>query len=193
VVAANGSTVPVSANSDRRSGNSVLLNIGLLNNFQRIIDLDPKVADGALQIRMSQQQLDGPEIPSPAIYQNGFGAPERVCTLFRWVQTDFSYPASDNPCILACRQMLRRLKPALEKSVLWHQPVPNYPVSEWVPSLLGDLKLHGPMGFLLHYDASIGNSGTLGDITRPDLDQVASPELAVESQVEQGQIAMPMG
>jgi hypothetical protein len=49
------------------------------------------------------------------------------------------------------------------------------------------------MGFLLHYDASIGNSGTLGDITRPDLDQVASPELAVESQVEQGQIAMPMG
>jgi hypothetical protein len=36
------------------------LDLGLLRNLQGVIDLDPKVSNGALQLGMAEQQLDGP-------------------------------------------------------------------------------------------------------------------------------------
>lgn len=37
-----------------------LLDFSLLRYFQRIIDLDPKISNRALQLGMAEQELDGP-------------------------------------------------------------------------------------------------------------------------------------
>lgn len=39
---------------------SPVLYLGLLGNLQCVIDLDPKVSNGALQLDMTEQELDGP-------------------------------------------------------------------------------------------------------------------------------------
>ena len=62
------------AQCDRRSG----LHLRLLGDLQRIIDLDPEVADGAFQLRVPEQQLNGPEIPGSPVDQRCLGAPQRM-------------------------------------------------------------------------------------------------------------------
>ncbi len=37
-----------------------VLDLSLLRDLQRVIDLDPKVSNGALQLAMAEQELDGP-------------------------------------------------------------------------------------------------------------------------------------
>jgi hypothetical protein len=39
-----------------------------------VIDLDPKIADGAFDFRMTQQELDRPQIASSPIYEGSFGS-----------------------------------------------------------------------------------------------------------------------
>jgi hypothetical protein len=51
------------------------LNLGLLRDLQSIVDLDPEVSDGALKFAMTEEKLDGPEIPDPPIDQRRFGSP----------------------------------------------------------------------------------------------------------------------
>lgn len=40
------------------------LDVDLLSNLDRVINLDTKVANGALDLRMSEQKLDGSEVAS---------------------------------------------------------------------------------------------------------------------------------
>ena len=44
------------------------LHLRLLSNLQSIVDLDPKIPDGAFKFRVAKQELDRPEIfrPLPA-------------------------------------------------------------------------------------------------------------------------------
>ena len=51
------------------------LHLGLFGNLQRVVDLDPKVSDGAFKFRMAEQELNGPKIPGPAIDQSRLGSP----------------------------------------------------------------------------------------------------------------------
>lgn len=55
--------------------------------------------------------------------------------------------------------------------------------------LLGNFKLHGPLGFLLHYDGSRNYSTTLRDVADTDTKQIAAAKLAIDCQIEQSQIA----
>jgi hypothetical protein len=53
--------------------------INLLGNRERIVDLDTKVSDGALHLRVAQEELYCPQIASAPVDQRGLGAPDRVC------------------------------------------------------------------------------------------------------------------
>ena len=44
-------------------------NLGLLCHFQGVVDLNPKISNGALQLRMAKQKLNGPQVLCPAIDQ----------------------------------------------------------------------------------------------------------------------------
>ena len=53
-----------------------------------IIQLDPKISRGALQLGMTKQQLGGPEITRFAIEHRDLGAPQAVRAVLGWLQSD---------------------------------------------------------------------------------------------------------
>ena len=54
------------------------LDFGLLRDFQSIIDLDAKVSDGAFQLGMAKQQLNGPQVLRALVDQGCLGSPHGV-------------------------------------------------------------------------------------------------------------------
>jgi hypothetical protein len=49
------------------AASSLRLNLRLLGDLQCIVDLDAEIPDGTFELRVSKQELNGPEIPSPPI------------------------------------------------------------------------------------------------------------------------------
>lgn len=55
--------------------------------------------------------------------------------------------------------------------------------------MLGDLKLHGSLGFLLHDSRPHGDAIPVGNIANAQLHQITRPELAVDGDIEQGEFS----
>jgi len=60
-----------------------MLYLSLLRYLQCVIDLDPKVSNGALQLGMTEQELDGPEVLGSLIDQCRLGPSHRVRAIDR--------------------------------------------------------------------------------------------------------------
>src|SRR5437762_2764955 len=56
----------------------VTSDVNLLCYGQRVVDLNPKVADCALDLRMAEEQLHGAEISRALVDQRRLSAPQRV-------------------------------------------------------------------------------------------------------------------
>ena len=54
------------------------LNLGLLGDLQRVVYLDAEVSDGAFELGMAKQQLNGSQVLRPLVYQRRFRSPHRV-------------------------------------------------------------------------------------------------------------------
>jgi hypothetical protein len=52
------------------------LHLSLLSDLQRIVNLDAEIPDGAFQLCVSEQQLNGPEILGPPVDKRRLGAPQ---------------------------------------------------------------------------------------------------------------------
>ena len=52
------------------------LHLRLLGNLQCIVNFDPQIPDGAFELRVSEQQLNGSEILSPSVDQRRLGTPQ---------------------------------------------------------------------------------------------------------------------
>jgi hypothetical protein len=67
------------------------------------------------------------------------------------------------------------------------------PDGEGLAGLFGDFELHRSMGFLLHEHGAGQQVAALGDVANPQLHEVAGAQLAVDGQIEQGQLAGIVG
>ena len=76
------------------------LDFGLLRDFQRVINLDSKVSDGAFQLAMPKQKLNRSQILRPLVDQCRFGSPHRVRAVDRWIEADGSNPLLDYTSVL---------------------------------------------------------------------------------------------
>jgi hypothetical protein len=61
------------------------------------------------------------------------------------------------------------------------------PRSDRVPRLLGDFELHWSLGLLLHDNCPGRDPAALDDIVDAETNQVASTQLAVDCEIEQGE------
>jgi hypothetical protein len=55
-----------------------LPDLGLLGDLQRIVNFDAKVSDGALQLGMPKQELNGSEVLRTLVNQRCLGSPHRL-------------------------------------------------------------------------------------------------------------------
>ena len=65
------------------------------------------------------------------------------------------------------------------------------PVSDGISRWFRDLKLNGPLRLLLHDGGACADPLAVRDVAHPQFDQIAGPELAVDRQIEQCEIANP--
>jgi hypothetical protein len=81
------------------------------------------------------------------------------------------------------------MQPAREQEVLSLQLGLLDPRPQGFPCRLGDLKLDGALGLVLHDDGARCDLIAVADVADPQCDEVATPELAVDAQVEERQLA----
>ena len=74
--------------------------VNFLSNFDRVVDLDAEIADGALDLGVAEQELNGPKVTGSSVDQGRLGPPERVRAEFQRVETDAGNPLADEARIL---------------------------------------------------------------------------------------------
>jgi hypothetical protein len=60
------------------TGFEAALHLRLLRHFESVVDLDPKAADCAFQLGVSERQVDRSKILRATVDRRGFGAPQRA-------------------------------------------------------------------------------------------------------------------
>lgn len=59
------------------------LDFSLLRDFQRVIDLDAKIPDGAFELGMAKQQLNGPQVLGALVDQRRLSPAHRMRSVSR--------------------------------------------------------------------------------------------------------------
>ena len=77
--------------------------VDFLGDLRCIVNLDAKVANGALNLRVAEQQLECTHISSSSIVQRGLGPAQRVRAELQWVETDACEPLADQLQVAAHR------------------------------------------------------------------------------------------
>ena len=72
------------------------LNFGLLGDFQRVIDVDTRVANHAFQFVVPEQSLYRADDPGAPADQNSFGAAHGVRAISRRLKSDSPHPVTPN-------------------------------------------------------------------------------------------------
>ena len=58
---------------------------------QCVIDVDPEIPNGVLDLTVSEQQLDRPQVPCRFVDEGSFRAAKRVGAVLFWPQPDGDY------------------------------------------------------------------------------------------------------
>jgi hypothetical protein len=109
------------------------LHLRLLGDLQGVVGLDSQVSDGAFELGVPKEELNGPEIPGPPVDQRGVGAPQRMGAVGRRVQPDGPHPGPDIPGILPGRKMRGFRHPARKQELLRLQMRRGDPSRDRIP------------------------------------------------------------
>jgi hypothetical protein len=88
--------------------------IGLLRDFDGVVDLDAEVAHRAFDLRVTEQELHGSKVTRPPVDQHGFGTSQRMRAELRRMETDAGDPFQHEPSVLTRGESAIRIAPAGE-------------------------------------------------------------------------------
>ena len=93
-----------------QSNGSALMSsdLDLLGYGEGIIDIDAQVSNGALDLGVAEQELNGSKVPGSSVDHGRLGPPERVRAEFQRIETDAGNPLADEAGILSSRQSASR-------------------------------------------------------------------------------------
>ena len=168
------------------------LHLSLFGDLKRVVDLDPEVSDSALKFAVTQEKLDGPEIPGAPIDQRRFGTPQRMSAVSSRIQSNRRHPRPDDSGILPRRKMRRLRNAARKYELLRLQMSGRYPSAHRVPRLLGDFELHRSLSLLLHNNRAGRDMSTVDHIVDAESNQIATAQFAVDGEIEQCEFAGSM-
>ena len=83
-----------------------------LSEGQRIFEFDPKIPHGAIHLGVAKQELHGTQVAGLLVDLRDFCAPHRVRAISAGFQSDRCHPVSDDPRVLAGRDMQSFVKTA---------------------------------------------------------------------------------
>jgi hypothetical protein len=85
-----------------RAAAPAALDLSLLRELERVVNLDAKVPDCALDLAVTEQQLNRSEVLRPLVYQRCFGAAHRMRAIYGRVKSRRARPSMYHPGILPC-------------------------------------------------------------------------------------------
>jgi hypothetical protein len=77
------------------------MGVMLPSDVDRIIALDAEIAHGALNLRMSKQQLFSTKVSGSAVEKSRLSSTQRMRAELRWIEADTGRPLLHKPGILA--------------------------------------------------------------------------------------------
>ena len=162
---------------------------GLLGQDQGIVDLDAEAAHGALQLGMAEQELAGPQVARPLVDEGDLGPAQAMGAVAGRVEAGQGDPVVDETAVLPRRDVVSRVAPAREQPVARPRAPLHQPSRERAAGRLGHLERHGSAGLLLDDGRSEAHALTEVNVGHPELDEVAATKLAVDRDVERGEVA----
>jgi hypothetical protein len=162
------------------------LELDLLRDPQRVVDLDPKISDGALQIGVAKEDLDGSKVSGLLVDEGCLGSSHRMRSIGARLKANAPDPALNNACILSSGEMGRLTTPARE------QVTPSSSLHRWEPCgeggfrLFSHFELDGTFCLLLDNCRSIPDRASGPKVLNSQSDEVTRAKLAVDREIEQG-------
>jgi hypothetical protein len=169
-----------------------ILDVDLLGNFDRVIDLDAEIADSALNLRMSEQQLDYSRVACSAIDEHGFGSAQRVGAELGWIKPDAADPFMDQSGILPGGHYTHAITAAGGQELTGLSAGQSQIFVDRLSRLIGQFEPDGSTGLLLPHRRAIHRITAGCNIIDPNSDDVTAAQFAVDSEVEESKISFPV-
>lgn len=116
---------------------------------ERILHIDSKVADRALDLRVAEQDLHSTEIARPLIDDGRLRPAERVGPVILWAQPDPGHPLIDQPGILPGADVIGAVGAAGKNELVQRAAAALQPGQHAAAGRLGKLELDRPTSLLL--------------------------------------------
>lgn len=147
--------------------------IGPLGDLHGVLDVDAQIANGALQLRVPRQELNGPKVSRASVGQRSFGPAHRVRAVGARLEAGIFHLAMDDPGVLPRRQVGRFRHAAAEQEFRGLEVGMGDPCLDGLASRLGDLELDRSPRLMLHHDRAGCCLATMRDVRYPKLNQIA--------------------
>jgi hypothetical protein len=95
----------------------------------------------------------------------------------------------DDPSVLSRRDMRLVTEAAREMELTARWRGVAKPIADCRPGLLGNLELDRPAGFLLNNSSAVANMPSFAYVVDPEPHKVAAAQLAIDREIEQGEVA----
>jgi hypothetical protein len=165
------------------------LKFNSLRDAERVINLDPEITHGALQLRVTKQQLHCPQIAGLLVNLFRLRSAQRVRAVCRAIEPGAVRPSVDDAGVLPRRQVWLSPETAWEQKSARASVEGGELLAASSAGLLGDFELHRPASLLLNDGRAIANSPAGKHVIDARPDEIAAPELAVDRQIKHRQIA----
>src|SRR6516225_595624 len=141
---------------------------------------------------MAKKQLYGAEIARPAIDQGCLRPADRMRPVRADIKPKVTHPGIEYSSVLASSEVIRFANPARKQVVVPRELGLIDPCRDGVTGRRCDFELNRPMGLLLHDRCPVRDLAPVADFIDFELQKIASPQLAVDAQIEEGQFASTM-
>jgi len=149
--------------------------VNFLSDLDRVIDLDAEIADGALDLGVAEQELNGSKVPGSSVDHGRLGPPERVRAEFQRVEADAGDPLADEARILSCRQSTSRATTSGEQELAGLPVRYAQVVVEGLARLFRQLKPDGAASFFLPDRSAVESVAIRGDVIDANSHDVTAP------------------
>src|ERR1019366_7871385 len=149
--------------------------VDLLRNCQRIVDLDPEIADRAFQLGMPEQKLDRAKISGASIDQGDLRPAERVRAIHRGIQSDRPGPLVHETRVVPGGKRFVLSDPTWKQILARSSIALPDPLQDCFARLFGYLELDGTTGLLLHDHGPLPDASAQQHGVDPQPDQLPTP------------------
>jgi hypothetical protein len=157
------------------------------SNLNGIVNLDAKIANGALDLRVAQQELDRTQVAGSSMDQRGFGPAQGVRAKLQRVKADASDPLTDETGVLA-RGEATIIAPAAEQELARLPASRSEVFIDRLPRLIGNFESDRSASLLLADCSSVQGVAVRSHVIDAHRDDITAPKFAIDREVEQREV-----